>query len=247
MLIIYLIGVKRNLQRTLESWSADYFQKSSSSIRAQALFTAAWFHAIVQERRSYIPQGWSKFYEFSRSDLRCAAEVIERVLKKSGNDSVKWEFVHGLLENAVYGGRIDNPFDIRVLESYLHQYFNRSVIGGQSGRRKPLTNNFSMPQSSHYQDYMDMILLLSDNDQPSLFGLPANIERSIQRSISTQVIGQLKILMRADAMVDKFDKEKWQTELGPILQLWKKLNQVTNTLIIMVNMYLNQWVFKCDM
>ncbi|RDD40688.1 Cytoplasmic dynein 2 heavy chain 1 [Trichoplax sp. H2] len=223
-------GVKRNLQRTLESWSTDFFQKSNSPIRAQALFTAAWFHAIVQERRSYIPQGWSKFYEFSRSDLRCAAEVIERVLKKSGNDSVKWEFVHGLLENAVYGGRIDNPFDIRVLESYLHQCFNKSVIGGQSGRRKPLTNNFSMPQSSHYQDYMDMISLLSDNDQPSLFGLPANIERSIQRSISTQVISQLKVLMRADAIVDKFDKEKWQTELGPILQLWKKLNQGTKLL-----------------
>ena len=32
--------------------------------------------------------------------------------------------------------------------------------------------------------------------------------------------------MRADISAHKFDKEKWGTELAPILNLWKKLNQV---------------------
>ena len=32
--------------------------------------------------------------------------------------------------------------------------------------------------------------------------------------------------MRSDLEAHKFDKEKWSTELSPILNLWKKLNQV---------------------
>lgn len=43
----------------------------------------------------------------------------------------------------------------------------------------------------------------------------------------TQVIGQLKVLMRSNLEASKFDKEKWSTELSPILNLWKKLNQVS--------------------
>jgi len=33
-----------------------------------------------------------------------------------------WETIHGLMEDAIFGGRIDNAFDLRVLRSYL-RYF----------------------------------------------------------------------------------------------------------------------------
>lgn len=78
----------------------------------------------------------------------------------------------------------------------------------------------------YLQDYVEAIEELPEFDKPSYFGLPENIERSAQRIISNQVIGQLKVLQRADAKANKFDKEIWATELGPILNLWKKLNQV---------------------
>ncbi len=47
--------MKKNLQRTYESWSAEYLS-AGPPIRAQLLFVLAWFHAVVQERRTYIPQ-----------------------------------------------------------------------------------------------------------------------------------------------------------------------------------------------
>ena len=40
------------------------------------------------------------------------------------------------------------------------------------------------------------------------------------------MISQLKILQRSDTKANKFDKEVWANELGPVLNLWKKLNQV---------------------
>ena len=36
------------------------------------------------------------------------------------------------MENAIYGGRVDNTFDMRVLISYLDQCFNDTAITGQA-------------------------------------------------------------------------------------------------------------------
>jgi dynein heavy chain 2 len=42
------------------------------------------------------------------------------VSANKGRDAkMDWEAIHGLMEDAIYGGRIDNAFDTRVLRSYL--------------------------------------------------------------------------------------------------------------------------------
>ena len=45
--------------------------------RARLYFLLAWFHAIVQERLTYAPLGWSKKYEFNESDLKCACDTLD--------------------------------------------------------------------------------------------------------------------------------------------------------------------------
>ena len=56
----------------------------------------------------------------------------------TGNGVVQWDFVHGLFEFAIYGGRVDNPFDMRVMVSYLQQFFDANVIGRGSRTLGPL-------------------------------------------------------------------------------------------------------------
>jgi len=223
-------GIKKNMQRSYESWSSSFVQQKDKNGRAQTLFALAWVHALLEERRKYIPQGWTKFYEFSMADLRAGADIIDRLYKKAGNKGMKWDFLHGLFENAIYGGRVDNIFDVRVLTSYLMHYFSDSLVGGSRGKDKLFPENISLPGSSNYKEFTDVVANLSEEDKPSLFGLPANIDRSAQRIISGQVITQLKILMRPDISSQKFDKDKWATELAPILNLWKKLNQGSKVL-----------------
>jgi dynein heavy chain 2 len=53
-------------------------------------------------------------------------------------------------------------------------------------------------------------------DNPDIFGLPVNIDRSVQRFNSNLVIGGLKGLAAASAQELRFDKEKWSAQLGPI-------------------------------
>ncbi|MED6291792.1 Cytoplasmic dynein 2 heavy chain 1 [Characodon lateralis] len=49
-------GLKKNLLRTYESWTPEQISKGGNLARAQSLFCLAWFHAVCQERRKYIPQ-----------------------------------------------------------------------------------------------------------------------------------------------------------------------------------------------
>ena len=49
-------GVKQNLMRTYDTWTPEYIAKGGNVVRAQALFALAWLHAVMQERRMYIPQ-----------------------------------------------------------------------------------------------------------------------------------------------------------------------------------------------
>ena len=55
-------GVKKNLQRTYESWSPEFVSRGGNLVRSQALFALSWFHAVMQERRTFIPQVQYKLY-----------------------------------------------------------------------------------------------------------------------------------------------------------------------------------------
>lgn len=71
-----------------------------------------------------------------------------------------------------------------------------------------------------------MIQQIADEDSPSYFGLPSNIDRSVQRTLGAMAISQLKLLMQPSESSVRLDLAKWSTELSPVLNLWKRLNQV---------------------
>jgi len=76
-------GVKRNLQRTYVAWGQQAISQAGT-LGSRAMFALAWLHAVVQERRTFIPQGWAKFYEFSDGDLKASVSVLDRVVRESG-------------------------------------------------------------------------------------------------------------------------------------------------------------------
>jgi len=143
----------------------------------------ALLHALVQERRTYIPQGWSKFYEFSYSDLKAGNELVRFICKDPRN--INWQTAYGLFENSVYGGRIDEPFDMNVLRAYLEMYFNPKILSSQKvslGSR-----SFSVPVSKNFNDFQAIVSTFPEEDNPSLFGLPLNVSKAVQRYNSIQV------------------------------------------------------------
>jgi len=113
-----------------------------------------------------------------------------------------WETIHGLMEDAIYGGRVDNIYDLRVLRAYLRMFFKDRLVGDNSGGTEVIAGTpLRMPSNPTYEAFLKTIALLPDIDPPFVFSLPDNIERSLQRSSSQAVIKQLRLLSVIDAEV----------------------------------------------
>ena len=152
----------------------------------------------------------------------CVIEAITMSRKASGN--LDWETIHGLMEDAIYGGRVDNLYDLRVLRAYLNMFFVDRLVSDDSGGKEVILGTpLRMPSSPSYEAFRKTINLLSDSDAPFIFNLPDNIERSLQRSCSQLVIKQLRLLSITDAEGSKYDREKWKAQLNPILEVWSQL------------------------
>ena len=72
--------------------------------RSRLYFLLAWFHAVIQERLRYVPLGWSKHYEFTEADLKCALDTIDiwidLIAMGRTNlpiDKLRWEALRTLL------------------------------------------------------------------------------------------------------------------------------------------------------
>ena len=222
-------GIKQNLLRTYSSWDATFIAQGGSG-RAQLLFILAWFHAVVQERRTYIPQGWTKAYEFSAADLRSAADIIDELCRKApgggGGEgaAVPWTTIWGLLKFAIYGGRIDVVHDERVLLTYLRKFFHKDILstqGKDAGRK--LTAGLTLPTSTTHGEYVALIQRLPDVDTPNLFSLPDNIDAALQQNQSTAVVAALRKLQVTGGSLGRFDRQTWKAALGPLCAMWDKL------------------------
>ncbi|XP_046843318.1 cytoplasmic dynein 1 heavy chain 1-like isoform X2 [Xenia sp. Carnegie-2017] len=180
-------GIRANLFRTFSTIPVSRMCKAPTE-RTRLYFLLAWLHAIVQERLRYAPLGWSKHYEFSESDLRVACETIDTWLDISSQgrtnispDKVPWDALRTLLTQAIYGGRIDNEFDQRLLSSFVNRLFTVSsfesdfplVLDADGVKGK----NVNMPDGIRREQFVQWTEKLPDSQSPSWLGLPNNAEK----------------------------------------------------------------------
>ncbi|XP_075742036.1 dynein cytoplasmic heavy chain beethoven [Rhipicephalus microplus] len=218
-------GVRRSMRRTYDAWGPSALN-GASLLCAQAHFALAWLHAILQERLSYVPQGWTKRYEFSEADLRAGADAVQRLCGRSGNGGISsgpWETLRGLFELSVYGAHLDDPFDRRVLSAYVRQCFDQSTLPG-SDRKEPaqLAPGVRVPTSTSFQTHIQLIEQLPDEDAGRYLGLAANVEGSVQRLGALSLVAELR---RLQAGAGGSRQAAGLDQLAPLLSLWKSLHQ----------------------
>lgn len=149
-------------------------------------------------------------------------DVITQATRSGGTP--QWPLLLGLLDDAIYGGRLDNPFDQQVLITFLRRLFSPDTVAATGGKVRPLPGSKSVvPTTNHRADYVSVISALPDVDTPGLLCMPDNIDRTAQQINSSRVISQLKAMsLRADA-AGVFNRAQWQAQLGPLLRLWDQL------------------------
>jgi len=89
------------------------------------IYVISFFHAIVQDRRKYGKIGWNVSYDFNESDFRISVHLLNLYLTKAyvnKEEAIPWNSLKYLIGEAMYGGRVTDDFDRRVLVCYLDEY-----------------------------------------------------------------------------------------------------------------------------
>ncbi|KPA81036.1 putative dynein heavy chain [Leptomonas pyrrhocoris] len=207
-------GVKQNVLRTYGLWDKA-FLSAQTPIGARLLLGLAWFHAVVQERRTYVPQGWSKFYEFSPADLKAATDVLTTLTKQPVLD---WVTLIGFLENCLYGGRLESPADEMVLQLLIRNYFNEKVLLQDQVQLFPgLTAATAGQHDNVVQLFQSK---LPDVDPPALLCLCNNADRTVQEEVAHSMRESLRELGKEEHTAQT-SGEQWRGRLNPVLEVWR--------------------------
>ncbi|XP_073434094.1 cytoplasmic dynein 1 heavy chain 1 isoform X2 [Dendrobates tinctorius] len=210
-------GVKANMLRTFSSIPVSRICKSPNE-RARLYFLLAWFHAIIQERLRYAPLGWSKKYEFGESDLRSACDTVDTWLDDTAKgrqnispDKIPWSALKTLMAQSIYGGRIDNDFDQRLLNTFLERLFTTSSFDGDFKLACKVDGHkdIQMPDGIRRDEFVQWVEMLPDTQTPSWLGLPNNAERVL---LTTQGIDMISKMLKMQMLEDEDDLAYAETE-----------------------------------
>lgn len=165
-------GLSHGVQRVLNTLGPAEFD-SVDKLSAQLMFVLAWIHSIVEERKQYVPQGWTKPYEFSIADLRAGQDIIKRALRACRGDveRVPWQELHGLLSLVAYGGRLDNVYDQKVLLTFIKASFGPGLLRGG----KALCRGVPMLETASFDRAREIFLSIPFDSPPSMLRLPDNV------------------------------------------------------------------------
>ncbi|XP_031685072.1 cytoplasmic dynein 1 heavy chain 1 isoform X2 [Oncorhynchus kisutch] len=209
-------GVKANMLRTFSSIPVARMCKAPNE-RARLYFLLAWFHAVIQERLRYAPLGWSKKYEFGESDLRSACDTVDTWLDDTAKgrqnispDKIPWAALKTLMAQSIYGGRIDNEFDQRLLNTFLDRIFTTGSFDSEFKLAFKVDGHkdIKMPDGIRREEFMHWVEMLPDTQTPSWLGLPSNAEKVLLTTQGTDMMGKmLKMQMLEDEDDLAYEKE----------------------------------------
>lgn len=118
------------------------------------VFSLAWFHSIIIERRKFKTLGWNVIYDFNDNDLETSESILKIYLDEKSTGPIQWDAIKFLVSEVVYGGRVTDEWDRRLLNVYATDYFNDRVITEKAfklGDPSPFIN-YVIPDDANIKD-----------------------------------------------------------------------------------------------
>lgn len=240
-------GIQASLLRTLRSFPDDAMNKQPKE-RSKLYFLLAWLHAVIQERLRYCPLGWSKPYEFGEPDLRASEWTIASWMDAGPQvgsvkpENIPFEALQTLLAQAIYGGRIGNMVDARMLQSFVNSVITEKAftsndfalvkaVGGDK--------SIGVPYHSNKQQFMEWVGQLTSVQLPSWIGLPNMAERVLLANRARDLVNKMNLLQTVGGD-EKFESFAPGSEASSGTAGWMKdLSETANEWLKMLPESLN--------
>ncbi|KAF2892470.1 hypothetical protein ILUMI_13689 [Ignelater luminosus] len=174
-------GLKLNLRNTYFKLRAQTLESCTHSAFKPLVYVLAFFHAVVQERRKYDKIGWNISYDFNESDFNVCVQILETYLNKviSLKDTrIPWSSLKYLIGEVMYGGRVIDDFDRRIVKTYMNEYMGDFLFDTFQPFHfyHDKTVDYTIPPDGTKDDYIAAIDELPLVNSPEVFGLHPNAE-----------------------------------------------------------------------
>ncbi|XP_047141246.1 dynein axonemal heavy chain 10 isoform X1 [Hydra vulgaris] len=197
-------GLKLNLRSTIQKISALSLNHCPHEAFTTLVYVLAFFHAVVQERRKYGKIGWNIAYDFNESDFFVSMQLMDTYLSKAyeqADSKIPWASLKYLVGEVMYGGRVIDNFDRRVVNTYMDEYMGDFIFdtfqpfhfyhddkvdyfipkcpenaAPKSVKQSTDKSKVLLRREFNRDIYIDAIEALPLNNSPNVFGLHANAE-----------------------------------------------------------------------
>eukprot|EP00048_Salpingoeca_helianthica_P012895 m.192407 g.192407 ORF g.192407 m.192407 type:complete len:3920 (+) comp15437_c5_seq100:290-12049(+) len=177
-------GLKLNLRATFSKIPENALAEAECAHPAfrPLVFTLAFFHAVVQERRKYGKIGWNISYDFNENDFRVCMSILQTYLVKAhqnNDEKLPWASLKYLIGEVMYGGRAIDNFDRRVLVTYMDEYMGDFLFDAFQPFHfyESSEADYRVPADTSSRDaFVSYIESLPLANGPDVFGLHPNAE-----------------------------------------------------------------------
>merc|ERR1711871_955925 len=173
-------GLKLNMRATFSKIDNSALEECPHWVFRPVLYVLAFLHAVVLERRKYGKVGWNVSYDFNESDFNISRKLCSLYLEKAFEDNdefLPWNSLKYLIGDAMYGGRVSDSMDRRVLVCYLNEYMGDFLFDDcQKFRFSNVGFTYELPEWGDLPNYTEMVESLPLTNSPAVFGLHPNAE-----------------------------------------------------------------------
>eukprot|EP00767_Chilomastix_cuspidata_P004259 gnl/Chilomastix_cuspidata/4391.p1 GENE.gnl/Chilomastix_cuspidata/4391~~gnl/Chilomastix_cuspidata/4391.p1 ORF type:complete len:5137 (+),score=567.95 gnl/Chilomastix_cuspidata/4391:1094-15412(+) len=178
-------GLRMNMLQSYSRITDDLLASCSSELFPPLVYVLAFFHAVVQERRKYGKIGYNVPYDFNNSDFSVSLELLATYTDRGKGDNAyaapPWDSLRYLIGEVMYGGRVTDDFDRRILVTYLEEYLGDFLFEDSQPfafyASKIGDIVYKVPREAHsVEEYIENINGLPLSNSPEVFGLHLNAE-----------------------------------------------------------------------
>lgn len=177
------VGLKENLLRTFNPDPLDDLVQMQDQLDwpshkmltlRKLSYSLCFFHALVQERRTYGAIGWNIPYAFDDSDLQISLKQIRIFV--TDYDEVPYQALQYLVGECHYGGRVTDDWDRRTLSTLLADFCNPSLVENPDHSLvQPAHPLYLLPHTAEYGQFLEAVQRLPVLQAPNVFGMHDNV------------------------------------------------------------------------
>lgn len=194
-------GLKIFLLRSLNQIESQFL--NANDIQKKLLYGVCFAHAAIQERCRYQGVGWVRPYDFTETDFLASVSVIIGF----PGDKIQWDMLRYCIADLIYGCRVSETQDIRLIHSILDPILNLHIK--EKSFLLSESQNISFPERmDNFKMTFHAVEKMEYIESPELYGLHTNQEIRIDRSEGQRVLDLIAHVKKSALIIEDLEYRK---------------------------------------